>query len=109
MITTREIAPGVAVSVIGFGGYRLGLLKDERPAIRLLQAAIDAGITFLDNAWEYNAHVSEERMGKALADGGLRDKVFLMTKVCSHGRGADVAMRQLEDSLRRLRTDYLDL
>ena len=109
MVTTREIAPGVAVSAIGFGGYHLGLPKDEREAIRLLQAAIDTGITFLDNAWEYNRHVSEERMGKALAEGTLRDDVFLMTKVCTHGRGADVAMRQLEESLRRLRTDYLDL
>src|ERR1035437_2155476 len=109
MITTREIAPGVAVSAIGFGGYHLGLMKDEPEAIRLLHAAVDAGITFLDNAWEYNEHVSEERMGKALADGGLRDRVFLMTKLCSHGRGYDVAMRQLEESLRRLRTDYLDL
>jgi aryl-alcohol dehydrogenase-like predicted oxidoreductase len=109
MITTREIAPGVAVSAIGFGGYHLGMLKDEPAAIRLLHAAVDAGVTFLDNAWEYNEHVSEERMGKALADGGRRDRVFLMTKVCTHGRGADVAMRQLEESLRRLRTDYLDL
>jgi len=109
MITTREIAPGVAVSAIGFGGYHLGLLKDEGEAIRLLHAAIDAGITFLDNAWEYNEHGSEERMGKALADGNLRDRVFLMTKLCSHGRGYDVAMKQLEESLRRLRTDHLDL
>ena len=109
MITTREIAPGVAVSAIGFGGYHLGMLKDEGEAIRLLRAAVDAGITFLDNAWEYNEHVSEERMGKALAGGSLRDRVFLMTKVCTHGRGADVAMRQLEESLHRLRTDYLDL
>jgi aryl-alcohol dehydrogenase-like predicted oxidoreductase len=109
MVTTREIAPGVAVSAIGFGGYHLGMLKEEAAAIRLLQGAIDAGITFLDNAWEYNDHVSEERMGKALADGNRRAGVFLMTKVCTHGRGADVAMRQLEESLRRLRTDYLDL
>ncbi|MEA2718832.1 MAG: hypothetical protein QOJ39_696 [Candidatus Eremiobacteraeota bacterium] len=109
MIVKREIAPGVAVSAIGFGGYHLGLVKDESEAIRLLHAAIDAGITFLDNAWEYNEHVSEERMGKALAAGNRRDGVFLMTKVCTHGRGADVAMRQLEESLRRLRTDHLDL
>src|ERR1700733_7741956 len=109
MVLTREIAPGVAVSAIGFGGYHLGRIKDEAEAIRLLHAAIDAGITFLDNAWEYNEHVSEERMGKALADGNRRDGVFLMTKVCTHGRGADVAMRQLEESLRRLRTDHLDL
>jgi aryl-alcohol dehydrogenase-like predicted oxidoreductase len=109
MIPQREIAPGVAVSAIGFGGYHLGLVRDESEAIRLLQAAIAAGITFLDNAWEYNEHVSEERMGKGLADGKLRDDVFLMTKVCTHGRGADVAMQQLEESLRRLRTDHLDL
>jgi aryl-alcohol dehydrogenase-like predicted oxidoreductase len=109
MIAQREIAPGVAVSAIGFGGYHLGLVKDESQAIRLLHAAIDAGITFLDNAWEYNEHVSEERMGKGLAAGKHRDQVFLMTKVCTHGRGADVAMQQLEESLRRLRTDHLDL
>jgi aryl-alcohol dehydrogenase-like predicted oxidoreductase len=109
MIPQRELAPGVSVSALAFGGYHLGMMKDEAQAIRLLHAAIDAGITFLDNAWEYNKHVSEERMGKALADGNLRDTVFLMTKVCSHGRGAEVAMKQLEESLRRLRTDHLDL
>ncbi len=109
MIAQREIAPGVAVAAIGFGGYHLGLIEDEREAIRLLLTAIDAGITFLDNAWEYNKHVSEERMGKALAEGGRRDGVFLMTKVCTHGRDGKVAMQQLEESLRRLRTDHLDL
>ncbi len=109
MILTRELAPGVAVSAIGFGGYHLGAMPDEPAAIRLLHAAINAGITFLDNAWEYNEHVSEERMGKALADGNRRDRVFLMTKVCTHGRGAGVAMQQLDESLRRLRTDHLDL
>ncbi len=109
MIPQRELAPDVAVSAIGFGGYHLGMVKDESEAIRLLRAAIEAGITFLDNAWEYNEHVSEERMGKALAEGNLRDRVFLMSKVCTHGRGADVGMRQLEESLRRLRTDRLDL
>src|SRR6185295_8045727 len=76
-------------------------------AIRLVHAAIDAGITFLDNAWDYNDGLSEERMGKAIAD--RRDRVFLMTKVCTHGRDAKVAMRQLEQSLKRLRTDHLDL
>jgi uncharacterized protein len=109
MIPTRELAPGVTVPVIGFGGYHLGQMKDEAEAIRLLHVAVDAGITFLDNAWEYNEHVSEERMGKALAQGNLRYRVFLMTKLCSHGRGYDVAMRQLEESLRRLKTDHLDL
>jgi uncharacterized protein len=109
MIPQREIAPGVAVSAIGFGGYHLGSIDDEAEAIRLLHAAIDAGITFLDNAWEYNEHVSEERMGKALAGGNRRDQVFLMTKACTHGRGADVGLQQLDESLRRLRTDHLDL
>lgn len=74
-----------------------------------MQEAIEGGITFMDNAWEYNKHVSEERMGKALAEGGRRDKVFLMTKVCTHGRDRKVAMQQLEESLKRLRTDHLDL
>ena len=75
--------------------------------MRLIHAAIDAGITFLDNAWDYNDGLSETRMGQAIAD--RRDRVFLMTKVCTHGRDGKVAMRQLEDSLRRLRTDHLDL
>ena len=72
-----------------------------------MHAAIDAGITFMDNAWEYHEGESEIRMGKAIED--RRDRVFLMTKVCTHGRDAQVAMRQLEESLRRLKTDYLDL
>lgn len=108
MILRREIAPGVPVSALAFGGYHLGLIPDEGEAIRLLHAAIDAGIDFLDNAWEYNHHVSEERTGKALR-GGKRDQVFLMTKVCTHGRDGKVAMQQLEESLRRLGTDHLDL
>jgi aryl-alcohol dehydrogenase-like predicted oxidoreductase len=98
---------GVRVPAIGFGGYHLGLIKSRREAIRLTQAAIEAGITFLDNAWEYHDGESESRMGAALA--GRRARVFLMTKVCTHGRDGRVAMRQLEESLRRLRTDYLDL
>lgn len=89
------------------GGYHLGEVGTEREAIRLVHAAIDAGVTFMDNAWEYHEGKSEERMGKALA--GRRGEVFLMTKVCTHGRDAKVAMRQLEQSLRRLKTDYLDL
>jgi aryl-alcohol dehydrogenase-like predicted oxidoreductase len=98
---------GVEVAALGFGGYHLGLVKSRREAIRLTQAAIDAGITFLDNAWEYHDGESENRMGLAITD--RRDRVFLMTKVCTHGRDAKLAMRQLEDSLRRLRTDHLDL
>jgi aryl-alcohol dehydrogenase-like predicted oxidoreductase len=83
------------------------LVKDDNEAIRLVQEAIDAGITFLDNAWEYHDGRSEELMGKAIRD--RRDQVFLMTKACTHGRDRHEAMRQLEDSLRRLKTDYLDL
>jgi aryl-alcohol dehydrogenase-like predicted oxidoreductase len=100
-------ATGVDVSALGLGGYHVGAIENEREAIRLVHAAIGAGITFMDNAWEYHDGRSEVVMGKALAD--RRDQVFLMTKVCTHGRGRTEAMRQLEQSLRRLKTDYLDL
>lgn len=99
---------GESVSAIGLGGFHLGLVGTEREAISIVHQAIDAGITFMDNAWEYHDGKSEKRMGKALA-GGRRDEVFLMTKVCTHGRDAKVAMRQLEESLRRLKTDHVDL
>jgi len=95
------------ISIIGLGGYHLGKAKNVAEAVRIVHEAVDAGINFLDNAWEYHDGESETRMGKAIGD--RRERVFLMTKVCTHGRGATVAMRQLEDSLRRLRTDYLDL
>ncbi len=98
---------GVHVSALGFGGYHLGQIKSEREAIRLVHAAIEAGITFMDNAWEYHDGRSETLMGKAIAD--RRDRVFLMTKLCTHGRDRREAMRQLEQSLRRLQTDVLDL
>ena len=97
----------VSVSALGLGGYHLGQIKSVRESLRIVHAAIDAGVTFMDNAWEYNEHESEVRMGRAIAD--RRDRVFLMTKVCTHGRDARVAMRQLDESLRRLKTDYLDL
>ena len=99
---------GETVSALGMGGYHLGQVGSERDAISLVHGAIDAGITFMDNAWEYHDGVSERRMGKALAK-GWRDRVFLMSKVCTHGRDARTAMRQLEESLRRLKTDHLDL
>jgi len=99
---------GETVSALGMGGYHLGQVGSERAAISLVHGAIDAGITFMDNAWEYHDGVSERRMGKALAK-GWRDRVFLMSKVCTHGRDARTAMRQLEESLRRLKTDHLDL
>jgi aryl-alcohol dehydrogenase-like predicted oxidoreductase len=95
------------VSALGLGGYHLGSIGAERDAIAIVHASIDAGITFMDNAWDYHDGGSEARMGRALK--GRRDRVFLMTKVCTHGRDARVAMRQLEDSLRRLQTDHVDL
>lgn len=98
---------GVEVSAIGLGGSDLGKAKSYEEAERIVHEAIDAGITFMDNAWEYNNHRSEEWMGRALQ--GRRDRVVLMTKVCTHGRDRKVAMQQLEESLRRLRTDHIDL
>jgi aryl-alcohol dehydrogenase-like predicted oxidoreductase len=96
---------GVKVSMLGVGGYHIGIQKDPAESTRIMHAAIDAGVTFFDNAWEYNKGESEKRMGDAIHD--RRDKVFLMTKVCA--RDAKGAMENLEDSLRRLRTDHLDL
>ena len=107
-VPTRPLgATGIDVSALGLGGYHIGTIENEREAVRLVHAAIDAGVTFMDNAWEYHDGRSEVLMGKALAD--RRERVFLMTKVCTHGRGRREAMRQLETSLRRLKTDYLDL
>jgi aryl-alcohol dehydrogenase-like predicted oxidoreductase len=98
---------GEQVSCIGIGGFTLGQARSLEEATRIVHEAVDAGVNFFDNAWEYNEHKSEDWMGQALQ--GLRDKVFLMTKVCTHGRDKQVAMQQLEESLRRLRTDHLDL
>jgi aryl-alcohol dehydrogenase-like predicted oxidoreductase len=98
----------VQVSALGLGGYHLGEVNTEREAIQIVREAVEAGVTFLDNAWEYHDGKSERRMGKALR-GGWRDRVFLMTKVCTHGRDAKTAMRQLHESLERLGTDHLDL
>jgi aryl-alcohol dehydrogenase-like predicted oxidoreductase len=95
------------ISILGLGGYHLGKTKTVSEAVRIVHEAINAGINFLDNAWEYHEGESERRMGRAIAD--RRASVFLMTKVCTHGRDAKVAMRQLEESLRRLQTDFLDL
>ncbi len=107
-IPTRPFGrSGDPVSIIGLGGFHLGKVKQAADAVRIVHAAIDAGITFMDNAWEYHQGRSEEVMGRALA--GHRDQVFVMTKVCTHGRDARTAIRQLEESLRRLRTDHLDL
>jgi aryl-alcohol dehydrogenase-like predicted oxidoreductase len=95
------------VSIIGIGGYTLGQAPSYEEADRIVHEAIDAGVTFFDNAWDYHQGKSEEWMGQALK--GKRDNVFLMTKVCTHGRDKKVAMRQLEESLKRLQTDHLDL
>ncbi|HEU5074354.1 MAG TPA: aldo/keto reductase, partial [Polyangiaceae bacterium] len=93
------------MSAIGLGGYHLGI-PTEAEAIRIMHRAIDEGITFFDNCWDYHGGESERRMGKALTD-GKREKVFLMTKI--DGRTRESAARQLEDSLHRLRTDRIDL
>jgi aryl-alcohol dehydrogenase-like predicted oxidoreductase len=99
---------GAQVSIIGVGGHTLALAKDEATSMRIVHEAMDAGVNFMDNAACYHDGRSEEVMGKALA-GGRRDKVFLMTKMCTHGKTKEVGMRSLEDSLRRLQTDRLDL
>jgi predicted aldo/keto reductase-like oxidoreductase len=95
------------VSIIGIGGFHLGLPQvTEADALRIVRSALDRGINFLDNCWDYNDGVSEERMGKALAD-GYRKKAFLMTKL--DGRTGAAARQQLEQSLTRLKTDSIDL
>ena len=95
------------VSIIGVGGYHLGLSNvNEQDAIAIVRKALDEGINFLDNCWDYNAGVSEERMGKALQD-GYRQKAFLMTKI--DGRTGAEARKQIEQSLLRLKTDHIDL
>jgi len=95
------------VSILCLGGWHIGAAQDKNEAIRIMHAAIDQGITFFDNAWDYHNGRSEEWMGEALASGGRRDKVFLMTKNCERDYAG--SMRNLEDSLRRMRTDRLDL
>jgi aryl-alcohol dehydrogenase-like predicted oxidoreductase len=94
------------VSLVGLGGFHIGVVPDEAESIRIIRTAIDRGINFLDNAWDYHRGKSEVRMGKALAD-GWRQKAFLMTKV--DGRTKKAASEQLEQSLRRLATDRIDL
>jgi aryl-alcohol dehydrogenase-like predicted oxidoreductase len=98
---------GEKVSVIGLGGAHIGFPHtDERLSIKIIRTAIDRGINFMDNCWDYNNGVSEIRMGKALED-GYRNKVFLMTKI--DGRSKEEATKQLDESLRRLKVDYVDL
>jgi predicted aldo/keto reductase-like oxidoreductase len=108
-IKTRPLGTtGVNVSMLCLGGYHISVPPEDE-AFRLIHAAIANGITFMDNAWEYANNESERRMGIALAQDGYRDKVFLMTKNCAHDRTYENSMVKLEESLRRLQTDHLDL
>jgi len=98
---------GIQVSLIGLGGWHLGFdYIAEGLAVRMVRTAIDNGVNFMDNCWDYNDGASETRMGKALQD-GYRDRVFLMTKI--DGRTKKDAAKQLDESLRRLKTDHIDL
>jgi len=98
---------GIRVSAMALGGYHLGSAKDQQEVNDIVACAMDAGVNFLDNAWEYHNGHSEEAVGIALK--GKRQQAIVMSKVCTHGRGKDIAIQQLEQSLRRLQTDYLDL
>jgi predicted aldo/keto reductase-like oxidoreductase len=98
---------GVQVSILGVGGYHLGTVPTQDEVNNIVAKALDYGINFFDNAWEYHKGASEEKLGLALK--GKRDQVILMTKVCTHGRKKDVAVKQLEESLKRLQTDHLDV
>jgi aryl-alcohol dehydrogenase-like predicted oxidoreductase len=107
MLYRRLGSTGEQVSAIGLGGWHLALPGvEESTALRIVKTAIDGGINFMDNSWDYNDGESEIRMGKALKD-GYRDKVFLMTKI--DGRSKTEATRQLDESLRRLQVDHIDL
>ena len=97
----------VQLSALGLGGHHLGSAENEATAVEIVHRALDGGINFFDCCWEYNRGKSEDWLGKGLK--GRRDKAFLMTKVCTHGRDAALAMQMLEQSLRRLQTDHLDL
>jgi aryl-alcohol dehydrogenase-like predicted oxidoreductase len=108
MLYRKLGSTGVEVSAIGMGGYHLGATSlSDAEAIRLMHEAIDRGLTFMDNSWDYNQGQSEIRMGKALAQGGYRQKVFLMTKL--DGRTKETATSQIDESLKRLQTDHIDL
>src|SRR6266704_1927878 len=113
MAETKEGMPqralgrtGDKVSAIGLGGYHIGKQADEAESITIIRSAIDRGLTFMDNCWDYNDGASEIRMGRALRD-GYRQRVFLMTKI--EGRTRETAARQIDESLKRLQTDCIDL
>jgi len=97
---------GEKVSIVGLGGAHIGKQDDENDSIQIIRTAIDNGINFMDNSWDYNDGISEIRMGKALRD-GYRSKVFLMTKI--DGQTKKSAVKQMDESLRRLQTDTIDL
>ena len=107
-IPIRELGrTGVKVTAIALGGHHLGNTKSEEESIQIVEAALEGGITTFDNCWEYHLGATELILGKALR--GKRDKAVVMSKVCTHGRDKDLAMRMLEESLRRLQTDHLDV
>jgi len=97
---------GQQVSIVGLGGFHIGIQDTENDSIRIIRTAIDSGINFMDNCWDYNDGASEIRMGKALRD-GYRNKVFLMTKI--DGQTKETAAKQIDESLQRLQTDVIDL
>jgi predicted aldo/keto reductase-like oxidoreductase len=97
---------GEKVSLVGIGGYHIGIPADEQESLRIIRTALDSGINFLDNCWDYHDGLSEVRMGKALRD-GYRQKAFLMTKIDGQTKAA--AARQIDECLRRLQTDHIDL
>src|SRR3981081_2302043 len=106
-IPTRTLGrSGEKVSIVGLGGYHIGMQSDEQESIRIIRTALDSGINFLDNCWDYNNGQSEIRMGKALRD-GYRQKAFLMTKI--DGQTKKAATEQMNESIRRLQTDHIDL
>src|SRR5947208_1754675 len=106
MIYRKLGRTGESVSAIGLGGSHIGRPKEEQEGIRIIRTAIDRGINFMDNCWDYHDGKSEVWMGDALSD-GYRKKVFLMTKF--DGRTKESAAKQIEESLKRLETDHLDL
>ncbi|HEX9047740.1 MAG TPA: aldo/keto reductase, partial [Verrucomicrobiae bacterium] len=97
---------GERVSIIGLGGYHIGIQATEEESIALIRSALDRGVNFLDNCWDYNGGASEIRMGKALRD-GYRGKAFLMSKI--DGQTKSSAAKQIDESLQRLQTDHVDL
>ena len=107
-LPTRRLGPtGQQVSIVCLGGWHIGAVKDPAEAVRIMHAALDEGVTFFDNCWDYHDGGAEEVMGRALADGGRRQKCFLMTKNCERDYAG--SKKCLDDSLRRLRTDHIDL